>query len=600
VRAIIESTTTLSREEQGFLYHLVDSISIPVFYKDTREVYLGCNNAFAVFCGIDKEKIIGKTVYELFPQDMADTYHFRDAALFTHPGTQQYESVFQSQDGIVHRVVFYKATYTNDDREVCGLVGLVLDITEQREAEERLCRSEEKFRTLFETMTQGVVYQDAEGRIVDANRAAEKILGLGLDSLLGKRLTDPCWQTGGIRRSPAGTSKTWAAKNREPIGIRDAVSGEERWVMASTMPVAENSPGQPYSCFTTLEDVTVEKQAERALKQSEAEKGLILNSVDETMIYLDLDCRIIWMNDAASRQVGMTGEEILGRCCYDIIWKRAEMCPWCRIPRVIAGGKPVSDTVTLANGCTLQMTTYPVFNKNGYLVGYLEKGLDITEITKTQGALEEFNKKLNLLSSITRHDILNQVMALRFYADEIEAGIPALSPTAALVEKIKEATTHIERQIAFARDYEALGVHGGEWQRVADLLERASGVIPRRIRYSASVGDLEVFADPLLERVFYNIFENALSHGKHVTAITVSFVAGESSGTLIIEDNGIGIPEKEKEGIFLRGVGKKTGLGLFLSKEILGITGITIAETGREGARFEIRVPKGAFRLHAA
>lgn len=585
---IIGSTTPLSREEQGFLYHLVDSISIPVFYKDTREVYLGCNNAFAVFCGIHKEDIIGKTVYELFPQEMADTYHSRDAALFARPGTQEYESVFRSQDGVVHRVVFSKATYTDDHGEVCGLVGLVLDITGQREAEESLRRSEEKFRALFETMTQGVVYQDAGGRIVDANRAAETILGLGLNSLVGKRLTDPCWQ--------AVTAPAGAAHTRDLIGIRDPVSGDERWVMASTLPVAENSPEQPYSCFTTLDDVTVEKQAERALRQSEAEKALILNAVDEMMIYLDLECRIIWVNDTACRHLGVTKGEMLGRRCYSIIWKREEMCPWCRIPRVIADGRPASDTVTLGDGRTFQMTTYPVLDEKGDRIGYLEKGLDITGITKTQRTLEEANKKLNLLSSITRHDILNQVMVLRFYADEIEAGVPPWSPLAALVEKVKDATTHIERQIAFARDYEALGAHGGEWQRVTEILERASGVIPRRVRYSASVGDLEVFADPLLERVFYNVFENALSHGKHVTAITVSSVGG----TIVIEDDGIGVPEQEKEKIFLKGVGRKTGLGLFLSKEILGITGITIAETGTEGARFEIRVPEGAYRLHAA
>lgn len=436
-------------------------------------------------------------------------------------------------------------------------------------------------------MNQGVVYQDAEGRIVDANLAAERILGQ--DSLLGKRLTDLCWQA---RK----------AKNRELIGIGDPVSGEERWVMTSTISLAENSPGQPYSCFTTLDDVTVEKQAEWALRRSEAEKALILNSVDEMIIYIDLDWRIIWINDAASRQIGMTKGEMLGWRCYDVVWGRKEVCPWCRIPRVIASGRPVSDTVTLADGRTFQMATYPVLDEKENTVGYLEKGLDITGIIKTQQALKEFNKKLNLLSSITRHDILNQVMALMFYAEEIEAGIPAGSPMAALVRKIKDATMRIERQIAFSRDYEALGLQGGEWQRVSELLGRAGGVIPGKVRYSTSVGDLEVFADPLFEKVIYNIFENALSHGGHVTAITVSFVAGESSGTLVIEDDGIGIPEKEKERIFLKGVGRKTGLGLFLSQEILGITGITIAETGREGegARFEIRIPQGAYRLYAA
>ena len=109
---------------------------------------------------------------------------------------------------------------------------------------------------------------------------------------------------------------------------------------------------------------------------------------------------------------------------------------------------------------------------------------------------------------------------------------------------------------------------------------------------------IEVYADPLIVKVFYNLMENAVRYGGKITAIR--FFVEEINGTHIVvcEDDGDGIPVEDKKRIFDWGFGKNTGLGLALSREILGITGITIQETGApgKGARFEITVPKGACR----
>ena len=109
----------------------------------------------------------------------------------------------------------------------------------------------------------------------------------------------------------------------------------------------------------------------------------------------------------------------------------------------------------------------------------------------------------------------------------------------------------------------------------------------------------EVFADPLIVKVFFNLIDNALRYGGKIT--TIRFSAEESDGDHIVvcEDDGIGISAVEKEKIFDRGFGKNTGLGFSLPVSILDITGITIRETGEEGkgARFEIMVPKGMWRM---
>jgi signal transduction histidine kinase len=113
------------------------------------------------------------------------------------------------------------------------------------------------------------------------------------------------------------------------------------------------------------------------------------------------------------------------------------------------------------------------------------------------------------------------------------------------------------------------------------------------------VDGIEIFADPLLERVFFNQIDNTMRYGGPKKTC-ISLAAHETSDGLVIaiEDDGIGIPPQDKEKIFRRGFGKNTGLGLFLAREILSITGIRLSETGEylKGARFELFVPKGAYR----
>lgn len=153
----------------------------------------------------------------------------------------------------------------------------------------------------------------------------------------------------------------------------------------------------------------------------------------------------------------------------------------------------------------------------------------------------------------------------------------------------------IQRQIEFTRDYQDLGVRAPEWQRVSDAL-RAAATAPLPI--TDEVDDLAIYAE--LVKVFANLMDNTVRHGEGVTRVHVRYHMEEDGDlTLVWEDDGVGVPAGEKERIFQRGVGKNTGLVLFLIREILAITGITIAERGEPGigARFEMLVPSQAFRF---
>jgi signal transduction histidine kinase len=120
------------------------------------------------------------------------------------------------------------------------------------------------------------------------------------------------------------------------------------------------------------------------------------------------------------------------------------------------------------------------------------------------------------------------------------------------------------------------------------------------VKAQVGVVGVDIFADRMLMKVFYNLLEDSLEHGGDVTRVRLSSGAKGEDLAMIYEDDGIGIPAEEKDRIFELGIVSKGGSGLFLAKEILAITGITIRENGEpgKGARFEMLVPKAGFRVH--
>ncbi|MDG6256935.1 MAG: PAS domain S-box protein [Methanomicrobiaceae archaeon] len=223
---------------------------------------------------------------------------------------------------------------------------------------------------------------------------------------------------------------------------------------------------------------------------------------------------------------------------------------------------------------------------------------DITTLQTFQEALKEVNRKLNLLSSITRHDILNQVTALKAFLHLIEERQYEDADTQKMFSNLHMIADTIDRQITFTGDYQHMGEQDPRWQQVACVMTRAAeSVMLGGAALTVSTGDLEVFADPMLEKGFYNLLDNAVVHGT-VTAIDVSCRREGDGCVIVVKDDGIGIPAAQKEAIFERGVGRITGYGLFLTREILAITGMSIRETGEEGkgACFEIAVPEGGWR----
>jgi signal transduction histidine kinase len=217
----------------------------------------------------------------------------------------------------------------------------------------------------------------------------------------------------------------------------------------------------------------------------------------------------------------------------------------------------------------------------------------------SEKSLRLVNRKLNLMAGITRHDVLNQLMILNGFI-ELSARHPEEGKFLSLVEKERQAIERIHHQISFTREYQEIGIHAPLWQDVSETAQKAvTGLDLSCVALETGTGNLEIFADPMLQKVFYNLIDNALRYGEKVTRVTLSYRVSESGAVVSVEDNGVGIEPEVKAYIFEKGFGKNTGFGLFLASEILEITGISITENGTagSGAKFDILVPYGSFRI---
>ncbi len=170
------------------------------------------------------------------------------------------------------------------------------------------------------------------------------------------------------------------------------------------------------------------------------------------------------------------------------------------------------------------------------------------------------------------------------------------------IERIERSTNNILDQIEFTKDYQRTGSASPVWHRVAEfLLDPLQYMELESLEVSDMAKELEILADPMMSKVLNNLLENSIRYGGRPVKMRMDCHESKDGLLLVYEDSGQGVPYEDKDRIFEKGFGKGTGLGLFLSREILAITGISIRETGEpgKGARFEMFVPRGKFRsLH--
>jgi diguanylate cyclase (GGDEF)-like protein/PAS domain S-box-containing protein len=256
------------REQLAFIQQLIETVPQPIFFKASDGRYLGVNRAWEKFFGIQRERSLGKTVFDLYPKDreLAQWHHARDQELISRPGSQSYEAAIAAADGKTHHTIFSKATFNKADGSVAGLIGTITDVTDLKDAEAALRESEARFRSLTTLSSDWYWEQDAEYRFVDMTNEIDRMTGVTASSHIGKRR----WELA----APNMTEADWAAHRavveaHQPFHdlelCRIAEDGGTRWVRISGEPIFDHD-GVFKGYRGVGKDITGEKRAQERMQ----------------------------------------------------------------------------------------------------------------------------------------------------------------------------------------------------------------------------------------------------------------------------------------------------------------------------------------------
>ncbi|HWQ68135.1 MAG TPA: histidine kinase N-terminal 7TM domain-containing protein [Methanospirillum sp.] len=443
--------------------------------------------------------------------------------------------------------------------------------------------------TLIRRLPDGMIVLDEDLEIIEANPSACTMLGVQERRIIGKSLesvlspSDPVYEV---------------ARIRSPAHVEVARLGG--WCEISLTPLADHR-NDITGYLLIIRDITSRRRDQDALKESEQQYRQIITHLQDIFIRIDLTGAIQIISPSGVRTLGYDSDaDLIGTRVLSHLVVPEELD---LLREEILSGVSVQDheiRIRKRDGeeITVSANLALVRDATGNPLGFEGIIRDVSERKRAADALNLVNRKLGILSSITRHDILNQLTILIGYL-EIEQNKVRDTESTRLLNISVRTAWGITDLISFTREYEEIGANTPRWIPMEMLTSRVSDFGSRHgISVIHKCGRYEIYADPLITKVIYNLVDNAIRHGGSVSRIVFGDTIQDDCLIFSCEDNGDGIPDEQKERIFDRNVGKNTGMGLFLVREILSITGIEISETGRSGsgARFEMKIPAGMFR----
>ena len=595
------------RESESFLNTILNSIPIPVFYKDTDGRYLGLNKAFETLFGATKEQIIGKTVFDINPPDLAEIYHAKDNELFESGGAQHYESQVKNALGLVRDVIFNKAIFTDSKGAISGLIGAILDVTDRKQADEALRESETKYRTIVENIPQKIFIKDNVSRYVSVNENYARDLSIRPEEVKGK--SDYDFFPKELAEKYRADDKRIMRMNRiENIEEKYIEKGCEVWIHTIKAPVHDEHGGIS-GVFGIFMDITRRKQAEQALRlhseiMTNMNEGVILSQVNggiivytnpkfEEMFGYDTGelsgKHISIVNAPGVKSPSEIAQDIISHLREHEIWKGEVYCQkkdrtpfWC-------------------------YANVSMFNHAEYGEVWISVHSDITERKMIMAELERsyqqlrvFNQRWVEIEELERkrlsaelHDEIGQYLtALGINLSIVKMNLPPGADTL-IHDRIDESFNLLKRTTAQIK-----GVMSNLRPTVLDEY----GLVPALQWYTeenAKRTGIEIFftADELpcrpvteIEIALFRIAQEAINNAiKHARANRINMTLNylESKLLLVIADDGAGF---ETQAVQVR---NDSGWGLMIMRErCLGIKGrFRVESIPGQGTRIYVEVP---------
>lgn len=603
VHRFIERRQKEQEQQLGFLQTLMDTIPNPIYYKDASGRYLGCNRAFENATGTVRSEIIGRRAHDFFVRELADIYCRGDDELFARGGEQIFGSIAPYADGTLRHVIFHKATYEAMDGSRGGLVGIYMDITEQKEAEEALSRERNFIDSLIQGSATPTFVIDNNHRLLYWNRACEALTGIPAADIIGSDRhwsgfypeVTPCLADlliDGV--APDGT-ESLRRSSIIPDGLQGGKwltlsSGRKVYLVFSAAPI-ENEAGEVVAAVETLEDITERKMLEEDLDKltsavTQCPIGIVITDSNGLIQYVN------------PRFTGITGYELA-----DLQGGHSAMFKW-----VDASAKIYQELIsTVRSGMEWQGRFHsrrkngeryweetliaPIKNSAGEITNFIVMKEDISERVKLEEELH-YSQKMDSIGRMAgglAHDLNNILTAIAGYTGIMEYYTTETSPISTSITQIKKSVERAATLVQGLLDFSRRQRSNFLVVNLNDIVTRVSKLLSTlvgediMIHNFLSEAPLEILADPVqIEQMIVHLVNNSrdampkggeLWIGSRRTSLDADFIRRYGFGQvgeyalLTVTDNGAGMDSETLEKIYepfftTKGVGKGSGLGL--------------------------------------
>jgi len=472
----------------------------------------------------------------------------------------------------------------------------------------KLRESEEKYRSLFNNMFDGFAYCkmkfDRVGKPVDfvyleVNDAFEKLTGLKRQLVIGRNVTEAI---PGIKETNPELFDIYGRVSKGGKAERFEIFFDPLKIWLS---ILAYSPKKGYFA-AVFENITQRKLTETELMESKQKFSALFDANPEAAVFYGADFRVIEANNRFSKLFGYSLDEIKGKDIIDLIVPddAKEETEAIR-QRIKSGLVEIVTTRKRKDGIELPLLlTGSQVCLGDKVIGSMFVFKDITEIITVQEELSQalskaqrLNEKLQVVGSLTRHDVRNKLSTITNYSYILKKKYADRPDIVDFLGKMEQSVKDSAKIFEFAKVYEQLGVETivdvNVEKSVNDAVEMFSD-LPFKVVNECH--GLTVRADSLLRQLIYNFIDNTRKYGQKTMVIRVSYQkTAQGDLHLIYEDNGVGIPLENKQQLFKKGfsTGGSTGFGLFLSKKMLDVYGWAITEEGKfgEGTKFVIMIP---------
>jgi PAS domain S-box-containing protein len=587
---------------------LVEDAGAGILTADAKGTLTFVNKELCNILGVSQQELLGKQFSDFVHPDDRQRIVQISVDFMKNPNSRpRFEfRAIHKKGHIVH--LHSAPTLIKYDNEIIGSHVIITDITARKKAEEALKESEVKFRSIFESANDCFFYLDKSGRIIDINQKAVQLFGRSKEELFGKHFA----KLGAISPKDlpmimkAFAQSLTSKKHNLNVCIKDTRGQCIPLECSSSFIKASD---KVTGVLVAARDVTERKKTEEALMESEDKFRSLVEGASVAIAVSDMGGRFSYVNKALDDLLGYSQEELIGQPFKNFIHPADRG----RIVRLFLrsivlplGPRRIELRVLRKDGSIAYITSTPTrFSVRGKTIGFLAIMTEITEQKKSLEMMKTLNEKMEVVGSLTRHDLRNKLsnilgrvwLAKKKLAENHEASID--------LDEVESSISQAERILDFAGTYEKLGIEKLTYIHVSTSIRQAISILPKAqsepqgVKVADETQGLMVLADSLLRQLFYNLIHNSIEHGERVQHITIRHVRVGGDLKLIYEDDGVGIPKGEKKKIFKEGYGKGSGYGLFLIRKMCEVFGWAISETGKEGkgAQFTITIPEGRFEL---